>query len=205
MPRPARSMPGTAAARVPEVLIDDEIALVEKARQLGEVRVHERAVAPVAPRASGRRLWSSPGLRAASSLRARAAARRWAGLRGRHARRREAPRVTANGGTGGCGRGQGAHRWPVPRASSDADRRSDRRYRPLGGAGLDEAHEVGNDLLRQRSVGDVLAREGVLVHLGPHVAGIDGPHEQRRLLDAPAPRSGGRVQPWRARSLPSPA
>ncbi len=33
-------------ASVPEVLIDDQVALVEEAGQLGEVRVHERAVGP---------------------------------------------------------------------------------------------------------------------------------------------------------------
>ena len=38
---------------------------------------------------------------------------------------------------------------------------------------VDQGDEAGNALLRERAVGDVLAGEGVLVHLRAHVAGID--------------------------------
>ena len=38
-----------------------------------------------------------------------------------------------------------------------------------------------------RSVGDVLAGERVLVHLGAHVAGVDDEHPTRRLLDREDP------------------
>src|SRR5439155_12702224 len=38
---------------------------------------------------------------------------------------------------------------------------------------LDQGDETGHALLWRRAIGDVLAREGVLVHLGAHVAGVD--------------------------------
>ena len=52
---------------------------------------------------------------------------------------------------------------------------------------LDEGDEAGNALGRLRSIGDVLAGERVLVHLGAHVAGVDDEHPTPRLLDGEDP------------------
>ena len=50
------------------------------------------------------------------------------------------------------------------------------------GRSRSSATRAGHDGRRQRPVGDVFARERVLVHLGAHVAGIDDQHAQLGLL-----------------------
>ena len=47
---------------------------------------------------------------------------------------------------------------------------------------LDQPEQAGHAVLGRRAVGDVLARERVLVHLRPHVAGVDRVDPQRRVL-----------------------
>ena len=54
----------------------------------------------------------------------------------------------------------------------------------VGPVGDDEADVVaaGAAVLRRGAVGDVLPGERLLVHLGPHVAGVDGVDPQGRVL-----------------------
>ena len=47
---------------------------------------------------------------------------------------------------------------------------------------FDQREQPRDALLRRRPVGDVFAREGVLVHLRAHVAGIDRVHAQLGVL-----------------------
>ena len=162
-PRPvdAGHRRGQSARRVD----DDEVALVEKAGQLREVRVHERAVALVGHEHAHR----VPRHAACLGRRSRLE------LGGQH-----------EGGQPGKGpgrcRGEDGHDRSLPTASSGAGRRVGQAVAPARRCLLDQAYEVGHDLVGPRSVRDVLAGEGVLVHLRPHVAGVDGPHAQRRLL-----------------------
>ena len=72
--RPAvGAVPSSSAARVPEVLMTTRSPSVEEAGQLGEVRVHQRAVATLWPPACARRRGSCRGTRAGRAPRARAA------------------------------------------------------------------------------------------------------------------------------------
>ncbi len=63
-------------------------------------------------------------------------------------------------------------RWPAPARGSGRS----------GGRSLDQPEQARHALLRRWAVGDVLAREGILVHLRAHVARIDGVDPQRRVL-----------------------
>ena len=49
---------------------------------------------------------------------------------------------------------------------------------------VDQRSQPGHAVLGQRAVGDVLAREGVLVHLGSHVARVDAQHAEVGSLGA---------------------
>ena len=93
-----------------------------------------------------------------------------------------------------CRGGDGAHAAATSRA----------RYRPDAARPFDERDDAGHAGLGQGSVGDVLARERVLVHLRAHVARIDGEHPQRRRAPPPAPHRCGRARPWWRRTRPSP-
>ena len=62
------------------------------------------------------------------------------------------------------------------------DTNSATRYRPLGWSDSISATSPGTTAVGQRTVGDVLARERVLVHLGAHVAGIDDEHAHVGML-----------------------
>ena len=74
------------------------------------------------------------------------------------------------GADGAACSSHGGHRHRPPRPRSGRSGRSPSI----------RASEAGHDVVGQRPVGDVLARERVLVHLGAHVAGVDDQHAQRR-------------------------
>ncbi len=65
---------------------------------------------------------------------------------------------------------------------AETSMRSRARYEPAREVALDEREKSWNALLRWRPVRDVLAREGVLLHLRPHVARIDGVDAELRML-----------------------
>ena len=85
-----------------------------------------------------------------------------------------------------------------PAGRSGPGRRSDggqgvtRRRLAARGTGrsavtVDQGEEPRHAVLRRRTVGDVLAGEGVLVHLRAHVAGVDAQHPEVGALDGEDP------------------
>ena len=75
------------------------------------------------------------------------------------------------------------------------DRSGDRRR--------SSATSPGTTVVGQRPVGDVFARERVLVHLGAHVAGIDHQHAHVAAARPRAPPTAARARPSTSRSRPS--
>ena len=73
-----------------------------------------------------------------------------------------------------------------------------------GAIALDQRQQPRHALLGRRPIGDVLAREGLLVHLRPHVAGVDGVDREARDARRRGSRSAARAPPSRSRSRPSP-
>ena len=69
----------------------------------------------------------------------------------------------------------------------DATSTGTTRWRPLRSSPSMSASEARHRRLGQRPVRDVLAGEGVLVHLGPHVARINGQHPELRVFDGEDP------------------
>ena len=77
------------------------------------------------------------------------------------------------------------------------------RYRPLGGRSSSSLQQGGNDGVRLGPVRDVLAGEGLLVHLRPHVARVERVAPQPRLLLAQ--HGGELVKPGLRRAVAAPA
>ena len=98
---------------------------------------------------------------------------------------RTSPRPTPRASGGSCASSAGVERDAIERRGARAtavmtptsgDTSRDRSGDPIS----IERDEPGHDRLGQRAIGDVLARERVLVHLGAHVAGIDHQHAHAR-------------------------
>ena len=101
------------------------------------------------------------------------------------------------------GLGVGGERERRRHRVAPADSRSAARYRPLGRSPSISASRRRDDGLRRRPVADVLAREGGLVHVGRHVAGVDRVDPQLRVLDG---EDGGElVEGGLARAVAAPA
>ena len=142
--------------------------------EVGEAGVHRRRRRR-ATRAAARRRGRGRALRAVRALRARDRARSRAQRRGRRLE-------------------HGGH---------DTDLR-EHGTRPLGWSPSIRATSPGTTALGQRPVGDVLAGERVLVHLGAHVAGVDDEHPQVGLLGREHRPTAARARPSTSRSRPSP-
>ena len=138
---------------------DHEVAFVEHPGELGEGGVHQGPVLPVGHQHPDRVAGQPPGLGRGRCLQF-----------GRAGRRRAVRRAVAR------------PRSVMACTPAIADLQVDSSVPPTGPVTGDEVEECGDDRCRIGPVRDVLAGKGVLVHLGPHVAGIDRPHPQTRLL-----------------------
>ena len=79
--------------------------------------------------------------------------------------------------------------------------------RPVAAArelALDQREQPGHAFLGLRPVGDVLVRERLLMHPGPHVAGIDRVDAELRVLGLRGSPSAARARPSTSRSRPTP-
>ena len=157
---PSGSRPSSAAGTVAEVFTTIRSPGVEERAEVVEAGVDRRA--------------RRRGSRAVDRGRARrpdASGGSWASWAG--------SRTKSSGRVGGRSVRHGVRR--LPRAPPRA---------PVAPARLvarDQGQQSGHARLRRGSVGDVLARERVLVHLGAHVAGIDDEDPQVGSLDGEDP------------------
>src|SRR5204863_7828072 len=77
-----------------------------------------------------------------------------------------------------------AARAPSPPSRADPRRELGRAVAPARQIALDEHEQAWHAVGRRRAVGDVLARERVLMHARVHVAGVDGVDAEVGPLDA---------------------
>ena len=120
-------------------------------------------------------------------------------------------RPRASGGSRACSRPEGqsacspSPSLPHPSPGSPKGRNGKiaraipATLRPL----VEQPEERRDDRFRLRAIRDVLAREGPLMHLGPHVAGVEGVHAQHSVVRPQELRSAGRARPWPIRSHPT--
>ena len=73
-----------------------------------------------------------------------------------------------------------------------------------GRPGVEQSQQRRHDGLRLGAVGDVLAGEGGLMHLGPHVARVEGVDRTRWAPRRPARPTADRARPSTTRTRPSP-
>ncbi len=173
--RPEVSLSGDRRCECAGGIHDDEVSLVQVARELGEVGVLELA--------GGARGDEHPdGV---------------AGHPSGFGRRRGLE-------LGGQDEGAEIARYGrVHRSTGIRIGISEALYRPLVEISVDQGNDVGDDRVRQRPVGDVLAGKGELMHLGPEISGIDGPGSQPGVLGGD--RRGGVVECGLGEPVPAPS
>ena len=91
---------------------------------------------------------------------------------------------------------------PAAAAHAGTAARSDGAVAPARQVAGHQPQQGRDDRLGLRPVGDVLARERVLVHLGAHVAGVDGVHARASAPRPPGSGWRGRARPWTTRRRP---
>ena len=136
-------------------------------------RVDDHEVALVAATAAGRGRCSGGAARSPIDTSMRTASRR--------------PSVSSGGSVASSSGGRTNESSEIGRRRSCAPPRAAPGSGRSARSPSTRARIAGHAGLGRRAVGDVLAGEGVLVHLGAHVAGVDGQHPQLGVLGGEHP------------------
>ena len=211
-PQPAgREVRARAAARVPPRGERERLAGARR----GAARRPRRSSTTQRSRRGAGRAWRGAGRRACRRACARAAppgivadalttsrspARRWSGRSRKRAWTSGRPRwATISRTSSRTARRRAGLESRGEREVQRAHARAHQLARLVAAArevALDQREQAGDAVLGRRAVGDVLARERLLVHARVHVAGVDGVDAQVVAARRRGSRSAARARPW---------